>query len=182
MALSWMLLWGKRLWGRRHKKIYKQILSLSYDLDLIVYYHDLAFKIFISAYYLTRSHNYFNITAEEFRSLMEPMLISNIDLPRISEVINHPYVTEKIKGFLKRSNKENNKLVEEFFLAVLTEAYEQRNFIEHNGVFFEKSVDKVLLSLPMCVNKFRSLVVQKALENQYSSFKEIIIDLSKPSK
>jgi hypothetical protein len=89
-------------------------------------------------------------------------------------IIKHPYVSKQMKWQLESSEETKFKKAYEFYYSVLFEAYEQRNLIEHSGVFQEKAVQKILLSLPLIVQKFRSILSRAAKGNKYKSIHEML--------
>jgi hypothetical protein len=148
-------------------------------------YNDLAFQILLSSYHKfpTRNNDDLNpileIPGSELHALMYPNPYNNTILERVNKIINHPFVNQKLKWILTTSLDQQAKLANDFFQDVLFETYEQRNFIEHSGIFYEKSVEKVLFSLPKIARDFRSLIVKELALKEYNSFSEIITSLIK---
>ena len=80
----------------------------------------------------------------------------------------------KLEWFLNTSDEEKINLSYNFYFNVLTETYEQRNFIEHAGIHNGKAVEKVLLILPQVVSKLCSLIIEELIDGKYNNFKELI--------
>jgi hypothetical protein len=122
--------------------------------------------------------DYFGISEEEYQSLYNLEKISDINFVRLVEVINHPFVTAKIKSYISTPNNILIAELQDFYWKLLLEAYEQRNFIEHSGMFNEKAVEKVLLSLPTAASYIRNLMTRSILTNNFLSFAEMVKFLS----
>lgn len=96
---------------------------------------------------------------------------------KLNSIVNHPFVNKKINWLLKASKEEQEKLAFDFYKTLLLETFEQRNFIEHNGIFLAKSVDKILLSLPLIIRDFRALVIKELSQKNHNSFAKVLICL-----
>jgi hypothetical protein len=162
-----------------------EILTKNCHFQFIMDYNDLAFQILLSSYHKfpTRNNDDLNpileIPGSELHALMYPNPYNNTILERLNKIINHPFVNQKLKWILTTSLDQQAKLANDFFQDVLFETYEQRNFIEHSGIFYEKSVEKILFSLPKIARDFRSLIVKELALKEYNSFSEIITSLIK---
>jgi hypothetical protein len=162
-----------------------EILTKNCHFQFIMDYNDLAFQILLSSYHKfpTRNNDDLNpileIPGSELHALMYPNPYNNTIQERLNKIINHPFVNQKLKWILTTSLDQQAKLANDFFQDVLFETYEQRNFIEHSGIFYEKSVEKVLFSLPKIARDFRSLIVKELALKEYNSFSEIITSLIK---
>jgi hypothetical protein len=172
------------------KKTVSKILSQNSISDFALNYFNLACQVLNTAYFRpiksvhdkSGINHFLNITDEELRTLLHPKLISNINFKRLKEVINQPYIAKQMEWFLSTSKEEKIKVAHNFYINVLTETYEQRNFIEHSGIHNEKSIDKILLTLPKLVKDFRRLIITELKKDKHKSFGEIITSLSVDSK
>ncbi|MCW3104867.1 MAG: hypothetical protein JWO09_3307 [Bacteroidetes bacterium] len=113
---------------------------------------------------------FLNITDVELRALCSPGLLKDINFIRIKEVLNHPYLNKKIDWILNASDEEKIKSSYNFYIRILTEAYEQRNFIQHSGIYNKKSIEKVLLTLPNMIKELRGMILRELKTEKYSSF------------
>lgn len=164
------------------KTTLSQILSKNNTPNLLFNYYNLAYHIVHAAYYnhiksiddRSGINHFFNVTDNELRNLTKPQPIDDINFKRLKEIINHPYITKKFSWLLKSSKDDKIKLAYDFYMNTLTEAYEQRNFVEHSGIHCNKSVEKVLLTLPEITKQFRSLMINELKTGMYNSFNEVI--------
>ncbi|HMV07483.1 MAG TPA: hypothetical protein PKL56_11830 [Cyclobacteriaceae bacterium] len=116
----------------------------------------------------------FGVTREELWKMLHPGLVTDFDFKRAHKLIKHPYVTKQLKWQIESSTEVKFQSAYEFYSSILFEAYEQRNLIEHNGVFQRKAVQKVLLTLPRMVLKFRNILSRAAKGNRYKSITEML--------
>jgi hypothetical protein len=163
------------------RKIVSEILSKRYSFALS--HFSLAHGILWPAYRddphnITGINSILNISSTELVDLMKPSSFKQANFRRYIEVINHPYVTRRLKWYLESDTNEKFKVVNDFYAKVLLEVYEQRNFIEHSGIHNKYSVEKVLFTLPEIASKFRILIISELKDNEYKSFKELIEHLN----
>lgn len=160
------------------------ILNKNCQPQFIMDYYNLAYQILWSSYikYPVKGgdglNSYLEIPEIELQELMNPGLLDQINFKKLNEILNHPFVNHKLKWFLTTSNEVKTNLAFEFYQNILSETLEQRNFIEHSGIFYDRSLDKILLSLPQIVRDFRSLVVNELTKKQYKNFSEVLSPLN----
>ncbi len=119
----------------------------------------------------------FGVTRDELWQLLHPGLIVNSNFKRIDEIIRHPYVSRQLKWQLSTTDSNKIEQANLYYSRILTEAYEQRNLIEHNGTYNQKAIQKIMLTLPEMVAKFRTTIIKRAKESQIKSFHELLINL-----
>jgi len=153
-----------------------KIVSKDYSSQSILFYFHVIHSIF-DEINNPISFDKIEIPKEELRILLREDKIRKIDLKKLSEIVHHPYLTPKMKQYINRSARERADIVKNYYRKILLEAYEQRNFIEHDGRFNEKSIDKVLQSLPSITSRFRQIVIKSAKKAKFNSMEEIIEDL-----
>lgn len=157
-----------------------QILSINFLFDYAWTHFYLAEAIFSAAYFNFRSrqhYEYFGISEKEYELLTTPPSANEIDFDRIVEVINHPYVTTKLREYITTTPEVLSENMRMYYQKLLLETYEQRNLIEHAGTFQEKAVEKVLIRLSFIVSYIRNLITQCVLTNKFVSFKDILLFL-----
>lgn len=171
--------------SEKTKKTLSLILSRQVIPDFALNYFNLACKILNSAYYrpiksirdTSGMNQFLNISDSELKDLLQPIEIKNINFRRLEEIIKHPYITKQLKWYINKSDEEKIKIAFDFYLNILTETYEQRNFIEHAGIYNRKAIEKILMTLPDIVAQFRNLLIIKLKKSRYSTFEEVINDL-----
>lgn len=160
------------------------ILSKNCQPQFIMDYFDLTYQILWSSYikYPPKGgdglNSFLEIPENELKDLMNPGPLDQINFERLNEILNHPFVNHKLKWYMTTSNDIKTNLAFEFYQNILSETFEQRNYIEHSGIFYDKSLDKILLSLPKIVRDFRSLIVNELSIKQYKNFSEVITTIS----
>jgi len=160
------------------------ILSKNCQPQFIMDYYNLAFQILWPSYirYPTKKgdelNSYLEIPENELRELMNSGPLDQIDFKRLNEILNHPFVNPKLEWILTTSNDQKANLAFEFYHNILSETFEQRNFIEHSGIYYDISLDKILLSLPRIARDFRSLIVDELTKKQYKNFSDIVSTLN----
>jgi hypothetical protein len=169
------------------KKVFNSIstiLSIHCLPNFVYSFFSLAFRVLHHSYIKSPVlnslgiNNILNISNEELNSLMNPQYLGDINFKRLNEVINHPYVNERLSWFMSNDDQQKENYLKDFYNQILFETYEQRNFIEHSGIFMEKSIDRVLLSLPRIVKDFRSLIIFELEKGGYHNYNEILNKLS----
>lgn len=161
------------------REIISKILSRNFLSKQALTHFNLVLSIFHAADFRNGlRQDYFGITEEEYQLLYEPTTIREINFQRLVEVINHPFVTAKIKSYISTSTENFIADIQEFYFKLLLEAYEQRNLIEHGGMFNEKAVEKVLLTIPLAASYIRNLMTRSVLTNDFTSFADILKFLS----
>lgn len=154
-----------------------KILSINKIYDIELRYFDLASKILHSAHLRANNsdegtNKYLSISNKELLNLLE-----SINFNRLSEVINHPYITNQLNWYINSSNEEKSELFYHWYFNVLIQTYEQRNYIQHSCIYNEMAADNVLLTLPFIVMNFRNLLINSLLHKEYQSFEDVIKDL-----
>jgi len=162
--------------GNQVAKNVSAIVSKDYHSQSVSFYFKLIRGIF-DEINNPISFEKIEVSKDEIRVLLRENIIKKIDLKRFSEIIRHPYLTPKIKQFIGRSSDERAEIVKNYYENILHEAYEQRNFIEHDGRFNEKSIDKVLESLPAITIRFRQILIKSAKKAKFNSMEEIVENL-----
>lgn len=147
----------------------------SYD---IFYFLNTTHKIFRSSNNIGTFDEKF-IKSPEFVSWIYPNSPEERKLEEIVKIVNHPYLAAEMRSYLNKSTSEKIKSSSAYIKSILFETYEQRNFIEHDGRFNEKAVNKLLLSLATYVGVFRWQLIQAIKQNTFKSFHDIIEHLKK---
>lgn len=120
-----------------------------------------------------------------YRQIMDLISDAKLDaawLRRASAVLNHPFLNQRLAALLPKTIETVNKELYNYYYAILLEAYEQRNFIQHDGIYLQISVDKILLTLPQLVEDLRHVLFSKARRNKGKSLEQIVAGLDKPAK
>lgn len=143
----------------------------------IFFAHNLAWYV-LTGNAVSYDHKYFNVSREEFAEHLRSKPIGDINFKRLQEIIVHPYVTRQLKWHLESTDEEKIETGTTFYSDLLFETYEQRNLIEHSGVFQEKAVQKLIPSLELLVFKFRNIISREIKAGSFSNFKHLIHHLS----
>lgn len=160
------------------------ILSKKCQPQFIMDYYNLAYQILWPAYMryspnkVDGLNSFLEIPETELRELMNPGPLDKIDFKRLNEILNHPFVNPRLEWEMKASDNQKEKIAFEFYHNILSETSEQRNFIEHSGIYYDRSLDKIFLSLPKIVRDFRSLIVNELNKKRYTNFSEVVSNLS----
>lgn len=131
-----------------------------------------AQRIFYNDVFRSESSN------KNFRILFENG-ISKKQIIKLQKATNHPFISEELNWLIDTDDNSKENEACKFYKNILFEAYEQRNFIEHSGIYNEISVDKILITLPEMVMKVRWLVLQKLLKKNYTDFRLVLEGLAK---
>ncbi len=113
------------------------------------------------------------LTREKWIDLRQREYLSVDEL--LAEVDNF-FVDELTVRYLEKDQASYSKL-KEYYRAILTEAYEQRNAYQHAGYECEKAVIKLQYTLPRLVIRFRWLILERADVPEEISFAEILTKL-----
>ncbi|MBL7844219.1 MAG: hypothetical protein JNK44_10180 [Cyclobacteriaceae bacterium] len=155
------------------KKQVGRILSLASLESFAFVNFNLAHHVLYPPYWGLKPES-FGVTREELWKLLHPGLVVNSNFKRMAEIIHHPYVSRQLKWQIETTVKRKIAHANNFYSKMLTEAYEQRNLIEHCGSYNEFAVQKVMLSLPDAVAKFRRIVADKAKGGRLKTFHELV--------
>ncbi|CCG53894.1 Hypothetical protein KQS_09820 [Flavobacterium indicum GPTSA100-9 = DSM 17447] len=132
--------------------------------------------------YIRNSFNIFNLNSEiSFEINQEEALKifktfsdkSKVDLVNIKSKINNPFLNETIEYYFKLEEKNLINYCD-YILKILTELQEQRNFIQHGGIEFQKSYYKLINSIPQLIDLFRIKIVNLMIENPDKKLSEIL--------
>ncbi len=94
-----------------------------------------------------------------------PGKLKQIDYPFLKELLN--LVNSELDG----SSYFN---IHKYFNSIVNEAYAQRNFYIHSGLFDEKSYIKLDYTFPPIMTRFRFTILKAANYNKHLSFEELI--------
>ena len=114
------------------------------------------------------------IPEKDLVALLNSNRFDKTEISNLNRIINHPFINQKLNWVLITSIIQQSKVAEDFYHSVLTETFEQRNFIEHRGIFHDKSISKILTSLPRMVRDFRRIIVNEMAQNNYKNFSDLI--------
>lgn len=116
----------------------------------------------------------FGVSREELWNLLHPDYYVNADFKRCAEIIKHPFVTKQIRLQLDNSAEVKAEIASKFYSNLLFETYEQRNLLEHSATFHDRSVQKIILSLPDAVKQFRNIMIESVRATKHRNFNEVI--------
>jgi hypothetical protein len=152
-----------------------KIISRSSNITFAFLNYNLAFHIL---YNQTSGPSFeperFGVTREELWNILHPDLLIDFDFKKVHQIIKHPYVTKQMKWQIESDQNVKFEKAYEFYTSVLFETYEQRNLIEHAGVYQEKAIQKILLSLPLIVQEFRDVLSRAAKWNKYRDITDML--------
>lgn len=144
----------------------------------IFFVHNLAWYI-LTGTPSRNGHEYFHISEQELSDHLKSKPIDQVNFNRLNEIIRHPYVSRQISWFLETSDHDKISNGTSFYSNVLFETYEQRNLLEHSGLFYDKSVQKLVQPLEKLTHKFRSIITREIKTGAYKNFKDLIDHLYK---
>ena len=157
-----------------------KILGKNCQMQIELDYYNLAFQVLHSAYMKHPIENndglnpLLEIPEKDLVALLNSNRFDRAEVSNLNRIINHPFINQKLNWVLTTSITQQSKVLEDFYHSILTETYEQRNFIEHRGIFHDKSIDKILTSLPRIVRDFRRIIVNELAQNNYKNFSDLI--------
>ena len=123
-------------------------------------------------------NSYLNISNKELRNLCTPRITDKIEFKRLSEIINQPYINRKYKWFLESTKMEKSQVLFDSYINCLSETYEQRNFVQHSGIYHGKSLQKILQTLPEIASRFREIIISELKKEGYDSIDDLITALA----
>lgn len=91
-----------------------------------------------------------------------------------NKYIEHPFLTRRFGGFSSKTVEQIQLDLLKFYNEILIEAYEQRNFIQHTGIYQQMAVSKLLFPISDIVDKIRYLILSNILKKKYDSYQQII--------
>ncbi|GGH16799.1 hypothetical protein [Mucilaginibacter phyllosphaerae] len=105
-------------------------------------------------------------TEQDFFKNLNANFFTKELLKTYNQHIKHPYLNRTINKYLKTKISSHHNNLINYYRGILKEAYEQRNFIQHSGVYHSNAVFKVLLQLPNMVFDFRRLMIKQAIKGE----------------
>jgi hypothetical protein len=145
-------------------------------------------ELFLTAHEILMAHRYDGIKTPshelsylEITKFLSDKHVTNVWLQLAITISNHPFLNTHLKPLLNQKVKTTYPKLRQFYGDVLLETYEQRNFVQHAGIYHTMALDKVLRSLPNMVRDFRALVLDKIKKKPNFSMEEVLADLKKPS-
>ena len=163
-------------------KSISKILATNCQMQIESDYYNLAFQIVHSAYLKHPVNNnginpLLEIPDKDLVSFLNSRSNPRTDLTCLNQIIDHPFINQRLNWVLTTSFHQQTKVAQDFYQSILNETFEQRNFIEHRGIFFDKSIDKILTSLPIIVRDFRRLIINELTQKNYNKFNDVISSL-----
>jgi len=97
------------------------------------------------------SHKRLGITPKE-----QDLYISNsFNLKKSNPKVNSEFFSDTLRSMRSNYTKPRYKQIHDYYLSILTEAYEQRNLVTHSGVQQPKATVKLLYTFNSIVTRFR---------------------------
>lgn len=119
-----------------------------------------------------------------YREIMDFMGLEKLNAKWViqaNQYLRHPLLCERYEQFSAKTVGEIYGELYKYYQGILLEAYEQRNAIQHSGMFQQMALDKVLLNLPQVVASLREIICSKILKGKLTSYAEILESLRLPS-
>lgn len=154
------------------------VLALGSNISYIYFVHNLAWYI-LDGDGVHFDHKYFSISKEELNEHRANKSIHEIKFYRLREIINHPYITNQLDWFITSSDVDKIREAKAFWADILFETYEQRNLLEHSGIFNRQAVKKLAPILARLAFKFRYIISKDIKSGKYQDFQRLITELLK---
>ncbi|SDG23973.1 hypothetical protein [Chitinophaga filiformis] len=103
--------------------------------------------------------------SEAFKARKMPKEVKTFEYPFIKELINSCKM-EKSPQSLRKSRK--------YYASILREAYEQRNFFQHQALANQKSLIKLRHTFPWIIQRFRWAIFDEIRLHDKASFTEVV--------
>lgn len=162
--------------------VVSNILGKNALIDIAFTNYKPAAEILSKAYHhfpLEELNPVLQVSNAEIRELLKSGPIKDIDFERHNQLINHPYVSKKLRWQLNSTQDEKIKIATAFYRDVLKEAYEQRILMEHAGTANEKAVQKISSSLVIMMRLLRHLIIEELKEEGHHTFTDAFKALEK---
>lgn len=116
-----------------------------------------------------------------YREIMDFMNVNTVQVSwilRANEILNHPFLKYRSRRTLQLKIKDALTELVDYYETILFEAYEQRNFIQHAGIFHPMAVEKLLLTVPKMVEVLRTAMLRQVLKGKEEDIGEVVKELT----
>ncbi len=104
---------------------------------------------------------------------------NTLNLRKLKSEFSRPIIKRTISLYEKHASKKNLESIKQYYYRILTEVFEQRNFIVHSDKLNEKHLIKLKAIFPKLVYHLRNTILHEILEKPDLSYNQIITDLNK---
>lgn len=102
--------------------------------------------------------------------------VRNGKITKAARKVNYPFIKELVKEYDTVLDKEYFEKAKEYYMGILTEAYEFRNFALHNGMENEASKDKLTATLPNIVIRLRWIIFEALKNGEHDTPFDLLIE------
>jgi hypothetical protein len=160
------------------KNVMEKVSSIILANEKFVQEKRILTTILESISFFSGGHDFLNVPFERLKRINTA--IRNKKLPREIRRVDYPFIKELVKEYDTPLGEIYYKKAKEYYLGVLTEAYEYRNFLVHSGLENKTAKEKLVVTVPNIVIRLRWVILDAIKNGQHGiPFDLIIEDLVK---
>lgn len=133
-----------------------------------------------SADFFSGGMELFGIPLGHIQSVQKTLWLGRI--PSYVKKSTYPFVKELLAEFDHAPSSSELKTAKDYYLSILLEAYNVRNFDVHAGISNSCTKTKVRRSLPRLIVRLRSIIFDAILDSNGTSFPVLVGNLQKKSE
>lgn len=103
---------------------------------------------------------------------------NTLNLSKLKREFYRPIIKRTCSMYEKHASKKNLNSIKDYYYNLLTEVYEQRNFIVHSNTLNKKHLIKLKSIFPNLVYHLRNTILHEIVDNPTLAYNEILLNLN----